>query len=151
MSASRSGYVERVASLITVGVDVNITDSVRYTQYLLFCVSLHMSVITQDGDSALMIAIREGRNKVVSLLLEAGANIHIQNKVKCVQEDKVLGRECGRYNMCIHEYCKIMLLLDLLIKHTNHTMHNGEIEQMCISAFPHLHCKHFYRGLPPTQ
>ena len=43
-----------------------------------------MSVITQDGDSALMIAAREGRTEVVSLLLEAGANIHIQNKVECV-------------------------------------------------------------------
>ena len=42
-----------------------------------------MSVITQDGDSALMMAVRESRTEVVSLLLEAGANIHIQNKVKC--------------------------------------------------------------------
>ena len=83
MSASERGDVERVTLLITAGLDVNITDSVRYTQYLLFCVSLHMSVITQDGDSALMMAARKGRTKVVSLLLEAGANIHIQNKVKC--------------------------------------------------------------------
>ena len=37
-------------------------------------VSLHMSVITQDGDSALMIAAREGRTEVVPLLLEARAN-----------------------------------------------------------------------------
>ena len=44
-------------------------------------VSLHMSVITQYGDSALMIAAREGRTEVVSLLLEAGADIHLQNKV----------------------------------------------------------------------
>ena len=40
-----------------------------------------MSVITQDGDSALMMAARKGKTKVVSLLLEAGANIHIENKV----------------------------------------------------------------------
>ena len=44
-------------------------------------VSLHMSVITQDGESALMMAAREGRTEVVSLLLKAGANIHLQNKV----------------------------------------------------------------------
>ena len=31
MSASRSGDVERVASLITARIDVNIRDSVRYT------------------------------------------------------------------------------------------------------------------------
>ena len=42
-----------------------------------------MSVITQDGDSALMIAAREGMTEVVSLLLEAGANINLQNEVKC--------------------------------------------------------------------
>ena len=45
-------------------------------------VSLHKYVITQDGDSALMMAVREGRTEVVPLLLEAGANIHIQNKVR---------------------------------------------------------------------
>ena len=44
-------------------------------------VSLHMSVITQYGYSALMMAAREGRTKVVSLLLEAGANTDLQNKV----------------------------------------------------------------------
>ena len=44
-------------------------------------VSLHMSVITQDGESALMMAARKGRTKVVSLLLKAGANVHLQNKV----------------------------------------------------------------------
>ena len=40
-----------------------------------------MSVITQYGDSALMMAAKEGRNEVVSLLLEAGANTDLQNKV----------------------------------------------------------------------
>ena len=43
-----------------------------------------MSVITQDGDSALMMAVKGWvKTEIVSLLLEAGANIHIQNKVKC--------------------------------------------------------------------
>ena len=45
-------------------------------------VSLHMSVITQNGDSALMMAAGWGATKVVSLLLDAVANIHLQNKVK---------------------------------------------------------------------
>ena len=40
-----------------------------------------MCVITQDGNSALNIAARKGRTEVVSLLLEAGANIDLQNKV----------------------------------------------------------------------
>ena len=43
-----------------------------------------MSVITQDGDSALMIAAREGRTEVVSLLLKAGANIQLQNEVMLI-------------------------------------------------------------------
>ena len=41
-----------------------------------------MSVITQlDGDSLLMIAARKNKTEVVSLLLEAGANIDLQNEV----------------------------------------------------------------------
>ena len=41
-----------------------------------------MSVITQDGDTALMMAARRfGMTEVVSLLLEAGANTDLQNKV----------------------------------------------------------------------
>ena len=41
-----------------------------------------MSVITQwDGESALMMAVREGWTEVVSLLLKAGANTDLQNKV----------------------------------------------------------------------
>ena len=42
-----------------------------------------VSVITQDGNSALMLAVRWGRTAVFSLLLEAGANVHLQKKVKC--------------------------------------------------------------------
>ena len=44
-------------------------------------VSLHMSVITQDGDTAVMMAASEGMTEVISLLLEAGADFHLQNKV----------------------------------------------------------------------
>ena len=45
------------------------------------CVILHMSVITQDGDSALMWATREGKTEVVVELVKAGANVDLQNKV----------------------------------------------------------------------
>ena len=41
-----------------------------------------MPVITQNGYTALMKAARWGKTKVVSLLLEAGANTDLQNKVK---------------------------------------------------------------------
>ena len=45
------------------------------------CVILHMSVITQDGESALMIAARWGRTEVVVELVKAGANLNLQNRV----------------------------------------------------------------------
>ena len=44
-------------------------------------VSLHMSVITQDGESPLMKAVSEGETEVVSLLVKAGAALDLQNKV----------------------------------------------------------------------
>ena len=44
-------------------------------------VSLHISVITQDRESALMMAVRKGRTEVVSLLLKAGANTDLQDEV----------------------------------------------------------------------
>ena len=50
------------------------------------CVSLHISIITQDGESALMMAVRRwGGTEVVPLLLEAGANTDLQNKVHVSQ------------------------------------------------------------------
>ena len=45
------------------------------------CVILHMSVITQRGDSALMWAAREGKSEVVVELVKAGANVDMQNSV----------------------------------------------------------------------
>ena len=40
-----------------------------------------MSVMTQNGESALMMAARKGRTEVVSLLLEAGPNTDLQDEV----------------------------------------------------------------------
>ena len=44
-------------------------------------VSLHMSVITQSGDSPLIEAVRNGRTEVVSLLVKAGAALDLQDQV----------------------------------------------------------------------
>ena len=44
-------------------------------------VSLHMSVISQSGDSPLILAARSGSTEVVSLLVKAGAALDLQNKV----------------------------------------------------------------------
>ena len=47
--------------------------------------SPHMSVTTQDSYPPMMMMIgMEDRTEVVSLLLEAGANIHVQDKVEYV-------------------------------------------------------------------
>ena len=44
-------------------------------------VSLYMSVITQDGESPLILAARSGRTEIVSLLVKAGAALDLQNVV----------------------------------------------------------------------
>ena len=45
------------------------------------CVSLHMSLITQSGESPLMKAARSGKTEVVSLLVKAGAALDLQDQV----------------------------------------------------------------------
>ena len=45
------------------------------------CVILHMSVITQNGYSALMLAARKGKIEVVVELVKAGANVDMQSEV----------------------------------------------------------------------
>ena len=45
------------------------------------CVILHMSVITQDGASALMYAVHYGKTEVVVELVKAGANMDLQDTV----------------------------------------------------------------------
>ena len=45
------------------------------------CVMIHMSVITQTGQSALMKATWEGRTDIVKELVTAGANLNLQDIV----------------------------------------------------------------------
>ena len=65
--------------------------------YEIISVPLHMSVITQDGDSVLTMAVREGMTEVVSLLLEARANIDLQHKVHVGVHVKVVWEEMSWY------------------------------------------------------
>ena len=48
---------------------------------MIVCVILLMSVITQDGESALMRAAYWGQTEVVVELVKAGADLNLQNKV----------------------------------------------------------------------
>ena len=48
-------------------------------------VRLHMSIISQDGVSALMYAASKGHTEVVTQLLEAGANTELQSIEVCTQ------------------------------------------------------------------
>ena len=86
--------MEAVTSLISAGAYVNAVNQVRHGVCSvsphtwsdgLVCdvisVSLHISVITQDGDSPLMEAVRWGRTEVVSLLVKAGAALDLQDQV----------------------------------------------------------------------
>ena len=41
------------------------------------------SLLTQNGESALMIAARCGKTETVVELVKAGANVHLQDKVGC--------------------------------------------------------------------
>ena len=43
-----------------------------------------MSVITQDGDSPLMLSAWSGKTEVVSLLVKAGAALDLQNVVNII-------------------------------------------------------------------
>ena len=54
---------------------------------MIVCVILLMSIITQDGDSALMKAASNGHTEIVEELVEAGADLNLQNKVCHSVED----------------------------------------------------------------
>ena len=65
------------------------------------CVILHMSVITQRGDSALMMAASEGETKVVVELVKAGANVEMQNRV--CQKTYIYTCTCV-CKLCVYNY-----------------------------------------------
>ena len=50
-----------------------------YSEYQ--CVMLHMSVITQEGSSALLWAAYKGQTEVIQQLVKAGANLNLQDEV----------------------------------------------------------------------
>ena len=71
------------------------------------CVILHMSVITQRGDSALMMAASEGETKVVVELVKAGANVEMQNRV--CQKTYIYTCTCVCTCTCTNYVCTITI------------------------------------------
>ena len=53
----------------------------------------HISVITQEGVSALMLAAAFGKTEVVVELMRAGANVNMQNEV-CVCQHSYMEKMC---------------------------------------------------------
>ena len=66
-------------------------------------VSLQMSVITQDGDSPLMMAARYGRTEVVSLLVNAEAALDLQDMVNMTVAliPSLSNAVCDSYLTCV--------------------------------------------------
>ena len=113
MVAARWGSTEVVSLLLVAGANTDLQDKVKWRCDLgIQSLSLHMSVITQNGNSALMVAALAGSTEVVSLLLEAGANTDLQNKVKCRCD---LGILCTQSLLVYHYTC--------LSSHSMETLH----------------------------
>ena len=93
MMAARMGRTAVVSLLIEVGANADLQNKVKIVyapeEEMWFwksiqghqCLTRHV-FHHQNGDSALMLAVKWGRTEVVSLLIEVGANAYLQNKVK---------------------------------------------------------------------
>ena len=77
MRASKS---DTVVKLIKDGADIHMQNKVCLPLTLYDLVRIRC-VITQDGDTALILASGHGRTEAVVELLKAGANVNLQNNV----------------------------------------------------------------------
>ena len=89
MVAAGEGRTEVASLLLVAGANTDLQNEVKCRCDLGILCTQSLSVyhcmffITQDGVSALMMAVMmKGSTEVVSLLLEAGANTDLQDKVK---------------------------------------------------------------------
>ena len=51
-----------------------------YSEYQ--CVSYYTCLSSQDGDTALIVAVENGRTEIVVELVRCGANLDLQNEVQ---------------------------------------------------------------------
>ena len=84
-----------------------------YSEYQCVCVILHMSVITQNGWSALTEAAMKGESEAVVELVKAGANVDMQNAVRTCTYMYVL--QC-MYMYTIYTYiCTCILYIRIYV------------------------------------
>ena len=77
---------------------MNIFTHVFYTNVRTHCVFVcyFLVLIPQDGKTAVMIAAKEGRSDRFRLLLEANANLNLQNNVRPVMFTCILCMSCAK-------------------------------------------------------
>ena len=79
--AARHGLTDGVVELVKSGANLNLQNNVWEMASTMLPSIVDMSFVTQNGDSALTLAARNGLTDVVVELLKAGANLDLQNKV----------------------------------------------------------------------
>ena len=78
-----------------------------------------MESTIQDGETALKVASFKGHQKVVELLLRAGANSDLQNKVKAGYLLANLSNESDMcYNLPVNPYKHMFSILGMLSQFT---------------------------------
>ena len=78
--ATFGGKTDIVVELVKGGADIDLQDKVRTYDTSLSSENQVYFVITQEGNTALMLASRCGTEAII-LLLKAGADVNLQNNV----------------------------------------------------------------------
>ena len=56
---------------------------IGYTRLQVYCVNTQYMMYIQEGDSALMVAVKRGETGIVKELVKGGADLNHQNNVRC--------------------------------------------------------------------
>ena len=86
MKAARYGKTNTIVELVEAGADINMRNLVcclflHLTLLMRHLYLVRLSFITQDGNTALILASRGYVTEVIVQLVKAGANVNLQNNV----------------------------------------------------------------------